>query len=334
MNKIFYGSEIVNIDNTSAYHYCSLDAFLGIMNAKSVWLTSLSSTNDATETMVAKKIIKETLDAMYSRTVNDVDKKINEQDSINKILLLEKIIERNKSYKHNILEYFSFSLSCSKDKMLMWDRYNNDCKGVCLEFNLDEILKIINLELYSKGSYFFGSWVYITKIMYSENEQKEIIEEYINLNIDNFVTFEDKDFDSELFLEGIYNFFCPILKHNDFNDEDEIRILYLKGSAERLIEKYSRDEYTDGFMGFAFKKLEIHIEQLGLKESNIKFLNFNNNIKAYYSLNLTKLWSHKLIPQVIIGKYSKQDVKELRRFLDINNLRKTKISRSKIVYNK
>lgn len=321
MKYSYFGSEVVKIDEKYAYHYCSLDAFFGIIESKSFWLTTLDSTNDTTETKIAKGIIKKSLNEFCLDTNNSIE--VNKE----KLNLISEMISINQDYSHKNTEYFSFSMSILRDNMLMWNRYDKDFKGICIKIDLNELCKILHVDLLKGGS-LYGMWLYITQIMYKENDQIEIVKDYINSNFDRYQMFESSNKQYIVdFLRNTYNFFCPMLKHNDFKEEGEIRILILKGIAEKFI-----NEYSD--IKFMTEKLSEYIIELGMNESNLKFKNFNNNIKAYYSLKLDKIWGSKLIKEVILGKNSDQSIDELRRFLDYNNLKNTKISNSKIIYKK
>lgn len=326
--------------NKTAYHYCSIDALFKILTTKSLWLASLSSTNDKLELKIGRKIINDSLDKLI------VDEPDTNLKNIFK-LIRESSKDRKKSNElKDTLNYFAASFVAYPDSLTHWERYGNDSNGVCIEFNwlaLEYFLKRKNL--------LFGlsNLIQQRDLIYNEQEQAQYLKEELLFQInalENLLNMKNKNeinskYDnllknpiiSTLLYHTVLSMITPIFKHQGFSDEKESRLFFLPGDAEITIKNYSRfnlgskyqNVFNERLVEFANLK-----NDLGLCEKDIKYAPINNRIRSLYILNLSLFWNSSLIPRIIIGPKCTQNIIELKKFVKSIGLTKTKINVSKI----
>lgn len=321
--------ESIGLKDEIVYHYCNVEAMYGIFSSKSFWLTFLESSNDTSELKLAEKIIKEAILELKNDYPN------GEFDEIfNKIELAPKDNSYNK-YKPRF-KYYGFSLVEEKDSLTHWERYANNSGGVCIGLN---IALIKNLFMISGLSEVSSDWLQATPIIYSYEEQIKYAKSSIVAKI-NGLGEKFKDLKN---LEHIYSIIFyttlsalkPQYKHQGFESEKEHRVYLKEGEAEassefmkNMISTVSPDN-KELFKNISKNIFELAAELRVLKK-NIQHQVFKDGIRSYYALNLEKIWSDVLIPEVVLGPKCYQNKKELKSFLKSCELVRTKISVSKI----
>lgn len=104
------------------YHYCSLDAFHSIISSSSIWLSSLSESNDHLEGRAIAKLFGE----------------LAERDELSlrqKKLLLDEL----HYVQTEIIDALGFCLSEQADLLSQWRAYADDGAGVCIGINQDAL---------------------------------------------------------------------------------------------------------------------------------------------------------------------------------------------------
>ena len=107
------------------YHYCSTEAFYEIVKTKSIWLSSLSLSND---TLEGEKIIARIIDRLAAQGV-----------------FKEQVMWR---FKYTFMQYerqwegLGFCLSERGDLLSQWRGYAKDATGVAIGFAYDSLLKL------------------------------------------------------------------------------------------------------------------------------------------------------------------------------------------------
>ncbi|WP_166959338.1 hypothetical protein [Yeosuana marina] len=190
--------ESLGFKDKIVYHYCSVEAMYGIFSNKSFWLTSLESSNDASELRLAQKIIAEALKELKDEYPNE-----KYQEILSKIELAPKDMSFNKHKPR--YKYYGLSFVEDKDSLTHWERYANSSSGVSIGFNL---ALIDNLYFINAIPDIVSDWLHPTPIIYSHEEQlkyaKSSIDEKINRSIREFGELEK--------LEHIYssNLLCSL----------------------------------------------------------------------------------------------------------------------------
>ena len=95
------------------YHYCPNDSLIKILQSKEIHFVSLEHSNDPLEVVEAKQ-------HFYDLVLKDLNREPPNLDGVQS-------------------QYFSLSLSRSKDKLSQWRGYADDCKGVMLAICMDRL---------------------------------------------------------------------------------------------------------------------------------------------------------------------------------------------------
>lgn len=176
------------------YHYTSKEGFLGIIENKTLWASSILFMNDEKEACIPFEIYGKLL---YKE---DKDKNTNiRKDYFNFF----------KEFRG--LETYVISFSEKKDDLNMWRAYGDNTSGICIEFNSDSLLKVLK-ENQEKMELRFE------KCIYDEQEQKNAIQSFL----------DSKNGSKNLEADGIYKKllkFSPYFKDESFRDEKEWRIV-------------------------------------------------------------------------------------------------------------
>ena len=184
-----------------------------------------------------------------------------------------------------------------------------------------------------------SDWLRIIPIIYSYEEQINYAKSSIIIKL-NELNKEFKDFRK---LEHIFSTIYyttlqdlrPLYKHQGFATEKEHRIYLKEGEAESsssymrsIINTVSSDSKV------LFKNISNNISDLATElkvlQKDIKYHVFKDGIRSYYALNLERIWSDVLIPEVVLGPKCYQNKKELKNFMKSCDLQRTKVSISKI----
>lgn len=134
------------------YHYCSNRAFHSIVSNKSIWLSSLSLSNDSMEGKLVAEILLE----------------LAKEDSLNEY-------DRNRLRKmvdglHEFFDGLGFCLSENGDLLSQWRGYANDASGVSIGFS-SEYLNLLSNKTKSKKQPGFT----LQKVEYENKAQVDLI---------------------------------------------------------------------------------------------------------------------------------------------------------------
>lgn len=138
---------------TILYHYCSNSAFHSIVENKSIWLSSLSLSNDS----------------MEGKLVTEVLYELSKKDGLNKTSI--KRLQDSAKSLEDIIDGLGFCLSEEGDLLSQWRGYASDATGVSIGFskNYLETISETSKDLYGTG---FS----LSKVEYEKNKQKKLIE--------------------------------------------------------------------------------------------------------------------------------------------------------------
>jgi hypothetical protein len=207
-------------------------------------------------------------------------------------------------YEWNSNPPYIFCLSGSKDLLSQWRAYSNDGHGVSIGFNTKK-LNIKNElpapNVYAKNTLGMGKIQY-----YNHFQKKQIIElcENVKTNYDRSENDIDKIYAMMDLCFSLINF-SLVFKNSSFKEEREWRILHTPTS-----------------------RYEEPLEQL----SDINFRLGQNKIISYFEFRFKNNFDSKLITEVVLGPKCIMKVDEVKRFLQMNGLKKTKVTVSKSTY--
>lgn len=319
------------IKSKCIYHYCTVGAFLSIIQNKCIRLSDLNKTNDYMEKRWSSKyieiILKDQLNE-YKLSFDLNDRYIYKENSSTYLDYYNN--EMNKILFDN-RPILSTCFSEEKDKLSQWRAYGQDGEGLSIGFNYNLIKELKS----SKKN------MLVEKVIYDEEKQKKRLSELIKssltyemkkVNLNN--TSEDK---SE-FLKKNFNLFCAsfinkleniscVIKNPAFSEEKEIRIIYdpqlynpdkYKNINLKDITKYFHDEKNIG----------------RYKISQIKFNMKKNQIVAFCNIDFSNLIFEGIINEIIIGPKCKITRNDIYYFLLSNgyDINKIEIDKSNATY--
>lgn len=129
------------------YHYCNLDALIGILTYKVLWASNYKYLNDHEEIDAAKVIILNYLDII--------------QENIKSSDIKDILISKIKSSAGSVNDYFITSFSKESDVLSQWRAYSENGRGVCIGLNEDLLVKLE----YDLCDVFYGKNVFISAIV-------------------------------------------------------------------------------------------------------------------------------------------------------------------------
>ncbi|WPC44276.1 DUF2971 domain-containing protein [Clostridium sp. JS66] len=322
--------ESLGFKDKVVYHYCSVRALYGILNTKSFWLTSLESSNDSMELKIAKKTIEQAIKELKNeyKETDYLEMFKNIENAPND----EKYVKVRPKYK-----YYGLSFVENRDSLTHWERYADNCKGVCIGLNIPLIEHLFfNYSLPN----ITANWLQTSEILYSYKEQVECAKASIMAKIQGFEKMTDNNLThvEHIFSSIYYSTLAtlrPRFKHLGFSDEREHRVYLEEGEAEEVSQYYKRNAElvvaTSKELFFNISKNTYELAKLlQVLKTNKKYGVFGDIIRSYYSMNLSEIWSDTLITEIILGPKCFQNKKELKSFLKSCGLYKTKIDVSKI----
>lgn len=325
-NSMRFFQETEGIKPEIYYHYTTISALYSIISTQSFWLLNLKSSNDKRE-----------LTYTFRQFKNDFDKIIQYETDQNRKALLIKAADSclegkltRDAMKPN-KDSYGLCLCRKKDNLTHWDRYTNNCAGVSIGVNI----RALDVLCSRMNTYFGYHIIESNCIAYSENDRVQLIKKSIEGIIER-LHYLKEDSDSSAFLPAIlpvaYTNMKSFVKANSFSDEDEVR-LYFNPKSILTARKIMNDVFPKLSEGNVMcnnirKNYEKMISDMEIEE--VKFYLFRTGIRSYHKMCLKEIWGNGLIPEIMLGPMCTQDKKELRAFLDVNGLRGTTITESKV----
>ncbi len=178
-----------NDDSDIIYHYCSVEAFEGIIKSKKIWLTDSRYMNDKYEGTWIDKIVKETLSSLNGE--------YNEE-------ILNNFYHHYTSMKNK--KYYLACFSEESDKLSQWRGYADDGQGIAIGFSRDAIRLTSN----------FDFELALIDVNYDKSYQTKVVKE----SLDYFIKHSYFSIATSLKELSIWG------KNPSFNEEKEIRFVY------------------------------------------------------------------------------------------------------------
>lgn len=207
---------------------------------------------------------------------------------------------------HNNVPYIA-CFSENGDILSQWRAYADDGSGLAIAFNTNKL----GIKEFLPG---FGVNADLTtglyKVLYDIDKQVE----NVNNIFDNFIKQIDNgeiaESTASSLCADILNRYSVVFKNPKFSEEKEWRIIH-----NPLI---TNDK-------------ENNIEITG-NISDMFFRSRNSEIVSYFRFPLENIFSSDLIPEIILGPKCKLDKYDFQMYLNLNNLKNTKVVKSMASY--
>jgi len=278
------------------YHYCSTQAFLSIIQNRSIWLSDADKTNDKMELRFIFKEIKKVIDVAINSYSSQYDDEILCYVKETSFKIIENLFNKTAPIVSNG-KFFLTCFSEDGDLLSQWRAYANNGKGIAIGFNSNLFAGFANSTSYG-----------FTKIIYNENILCEFLQKAINEPlkwamdscIDETTREYDKDdliFQIAILIQGIWQEGF-VYKHGSFSEEREWRI-FRRAQSSNFNDDDGVDDY--GYADF-LEGLFINNEKyLGnFSRSQLKYRYTDNDIRLYYDLCFEKC-KKDIIKEIILG---------------------------------
>lgn len=192
------------------YHYCSAEAFMSIIQSKSLWLTDIKNMNDPLEGKWATERFVGICRQNYS-------KKFREQVIIG-------LLEYSATY--GMPEAF---VSCFTDSFTSdyhWKNYADEGKGFCIAFNTEKLgIRNIFPRMHQiKNKKLLIDHLHLCPVLYNQDIQIGYLSTYFTELVELWNQGNNKKL-NEKFEE--LNIFIPMLKNSSWMGENEWRVIHM-----------------------------------------------------------------------------------------------------------
>jgi len=283
------------------YHYCSTDAFYSIIKNNSIWLSSLSLSNDSLEGKLVSQRVRERLSHL-ELTVDEVD-----------------MVHNALMFSEDLVDGLGFSMSKKGDLLSQWRGYADNGNGFSIGFSHDYLMDIVGRNPKQwKNS--------LQKVIYSKKDQEEALCPIIDVvnsiknsgrlvkprrsGLLNILTEEEERAESEAYHKTIQELWITgfrsimsqlfVYKSDAFLEEDEMRLVFL-----------------------AFHNVD----------ENINYRSVGNKIVPYYDMKLSDVGeNNKKIIEVIIGPKNQTPISVIKGFLKQNGFNDVNVRMSSASY--
>lgn len=297
------------------YHYCSMSAFKGIIESKSIWLTDVQQSNDSEEIRwIYKNVpayISEALDT-YGKKLASGIQETNEAHAkrLTETLKAIYVIRNGLPRINNTTE--AFCLSKNGDSLSQWRGYADDGRGISIGFSTQLFADYYNRTVTGLNA---KQWQKSSQMGTMQNLCLQAVN-YCEVSKTYLKVLIPLDFSSGEILQGIYkkmddlSLHAPLYKNPAFREEAEWR-LFLQIPDGILKE-------SDNGEGVTLQTHKSVMEYLISSSQNfeIKFDNFmvsRDNIVRYVELKFQH--PEKMISEIILGPKCKANEKNVRSYL-------------------
>lgn len=267
------------------YHYCSMSAFLSILETSTLRLSNITKSNDSSEITNVIPTLRE----ITQMVLLDYNKRLSASyrfapDTI--AMLIDRFFEELSK------NFYVICFSEERDLLSQWDRYADHAQGVAIGFNTRHFVK---LQIETEVQYAFG------KIIYDKKVLSESAERFLRYQIDRAWKANDDLYNVNLIENVITNLVCTMLQYSVlfknafFAEENEWRLIY--NPLGRIRRLGCAAAYHDRLLETG----QYMHERCGFTRRNYQFKVINgNSISSYVDLEFSAL-KDALIQEVIIG---------------------------------
>lgn len=242
-------------ESTIVYHYTSPDAFLSIVQGKSVRFSDIRYMNDKSESLFfVKRLLEfcEEYKEKYQHFVDVVNEllKENNYSAIKKLKVQDIRYTEFPGLKMVKQRNFIFCTSNDADSLNMWNYYASNGKytGYNVGFSVQRFLKTFDTNQEGVVDPFI---IYYGNVLYKKKQQFEAIEELAKA-IEKFITKKPGEHAIQRAATSVQNYVelhSPFFKDKSFKSENEFRFLlsiaernipHNEGEAKKYFGQYNR----------------------------------------------------------------------------------------------
>lgn len=290
------------------YHYCSIPAFMAIIQNSTIRLTNITQSNDKDEIINA---IDEYCDILKTELIKfECKKALKSMISSNQI---DEIVE--KAIRNQSLIYYAACFSESKDLLSQWRGYGNDGDGVAIGFD-SSVLENNNYPCVLK----------FDRVHYGQSAGKNGIETAI-ANAFNMLIKKSNVSDCDIInvvfkVINLMVYNAVFSKKEAFVEEGEWRLVFYPfGRIRNLQTSYSGNTFLEN-RDFYDRMYDVGTSSLNLGKTEIGQIGFyerKKNIISYFDFNFSKI-KGELITEIIVGPKAQLNENDLKLFLAHNGL--------------
>jgi len=206
------------VEGSQLYHYTTLQGMQGILNDRALWCGHVSAFNDPLEIQYGRDIAISVLnDAMQQEEREDVR------------TFLRKLLVQVQAFGKNLFHAFVACFCESSELLSQWRAYADRGGGYCLVFHFSSTTMITsNSEKLDEGKP-----PVFRKVIYDEEQQRELIQQYVNcVIVGTKRSFDkkipDKSYQAAVMALQAANAILDMLiffKHKAFKEEKEWRLI-------------------------------------------------------------------------------------------------------------
>lgn len=319
------------------YHYASMEKAVSILKYRNIRLSDITKSNDVNEMSIF-------FPGLFNEMLNNYDEygefsyEFTYRQKYGRMafsLLVNDLKARiENEFKDGSISTFAICLSEEGDLLSQWRGYANDGKGICLGFNVNELLKFVGFPAFTGFS--------LEQVEYLS---KEKVNQWISNVANDLVDLVDfilcaiaegrlyytssSEFDEALFDTLYYNILNVIeesikIKADGFKEEKEWRF-FIKNS----LNKEKNEEKLYNSIGMLYEGARIKTSRYVAE--NVDFHIKEADIVPFVSLGF-ELFSNDLICEVICGPNNTIREKDLEVFLRKYGYDRCQHSKSNITY--
>lgn len=291
------------------YHYCSMNAFLSIIESSSLRLSNITKSNDSTEITNVIPTLKEVTESVLIF----YNLQLQEQFRFSSDVITALI---DKFFDDISQNYYVICFSEKRDLLSQWARYADNANGVAIGFNTRGFVK---LQVESKSKFIFG------KIIYDASVLKDSVETFLHKQIDEAWRPNDDSYNVNIIENAIINMICTVLQYSvffkdyHFSEESEWRLVYNPmGRIRRL-------GYVAAYHDRLIDTDQYRHEESGFERKEYQFRVYNgNHLTSFVNLDYSSI-KDVLIQEILIGPKSplKPDDKDLQMLLALHGYRQS-----------
>ncbi|WP_082905780.1 DUF2971 domain-containing protein [Bradyrhizobium centrolobii] len=214
---------------TTLYQYCSADAFHGILQSKTLWYTDLAGANDPREIHLGYEHVLEAIKSVSNESKGSLRRALGK-------------LSEGLSRARQDQQAFCCCFSLAKDELPMWGAYGGNHSGLAIGFRPTAILSMPGR---------------LQRVTYLDESTGEGFRDLVR----TMATEIDPDVEDEIYwINATASVFAAVtaLKHNTWNYEREVRLVYMqvKDAPEGEAASIPMDYFDDGTELFWRKPLE------------------------------------------------------------------------------
>ena len=319
------------------YHYASMEKAISILKYKNFRLSDITKSNDVNEMSICfPRLFDEMINSYDVHDGFSYEFTYKEKDGREGFgILVKELRERiEREFEDGTISTFVICLSEEGDLLSQWRGYADDGRGICLGFNVHELLEFTDTS--NITGYALEKVQYLSKeeldqwIKNVANELLQLVDIILGAIEDgNIVYSSDVEFDKGIFDTLYYNIIAEIeesikFKADGFKEEKEWR-LFIKNSLNK--DEIDKKEFSSiGRLSEMTRR-----KSSEFVDANVDFNVKENDIVPFISLGFDKFHDN-LINEVICGPNNMIRKSDLDMFLRKYGYDNCKHRKSNITY--